>query len=47
VQAAVVVEGLDEIEDLGADGGPVGPDPGADLLLEQGPKTPHGGVVET
>ncbi|GFH35820.1 hypothetical protein SCWH03_20420 [Streptomyces pacificus] len=43
-QAAAVVEGLDEGEDLGAGGGPVGPAPGADLLLEQGPEALRGGV---
>lgn len=46
-QAAAVVEGLDEVEDLGAGGGPVGPDPGSDFLLEQGPETLRGGIVET
>jgi hypothetical protein len=44
---AAVVEDLDEGEDLGAGGSPVGPDPGADLLLEQGPDTLRGCVVET
>lgn len=43
-QAAAVVEDLDEVEDLGAGSGPVGPDPGADFLLEQGPETLRGGV---
>ncbi|MET9039428.1 hypothetical protein [Streptomyces mirabilis] len=33
-QAAAVVEGFDEVEDLGAGGGPVGPDSGADFLFE-------------
>lgn len=45
-EAAAVVEGLDEGEDLGAGGGPVGPDAGADLFLEQGPETLRGRVVE-
>ena len=45
-QAAAVVEGLDEVEDLGAGGGPVGPDSRADFLIEQGPETVRGGVVE-
>src|SRR5690349_4382035 len=44
-QTAAVVEGLDEGEDLGAGGGPVGPDANADLLFEQGPETLRGGVV--
>lgn len=45
-QAAAVVEGPDEVEDLGAGGGPVGPGAGADLFFEQGPGTLRGGVVE-
>lgn len=35
MQVAAVVEGLDEGEDLGAGGGQVGPDEGADLFLEE------------
>ncbi|MFJ8546667.1 hypothetical protein ACIRFH_32740 [Streptomyces sp. NPDC093586] len=32
-QTAAVAEGLDEVEDLGSRGGPVGPGAGADLFL--------------
>jgi hypothetical protein len=46
-QAAAVVEGLDEGEDLGTGGGPVGPDARADFLLEQGPEAFGDGIVET
>lgn len=46
-QAAVVLEGLDEGEDLGAGGGPVGPGPSSDLFFEQGPETLRRGVIET
>ncbi|MGW2183803.1 hypothetical protein ACWCXX_38585 [Streptomyces sp. NPDC001732] len=43
---AAVAERLDEVEDLSAGGGPVGPDAGADLFFEQGPETLRGGIVE-
>lgn len=45
-QSAALVERLDEGEDFGAGGGPVGPDTSADLFLEQGPGTLRCGVVE-
>ena len=37
-QAAAVVEGLDEGEDLGAGGGPVGPGPGSVSSLSRAQK---------
>ncbi|GAB2809014.1 hypothetical protein GCM10027073_47200 [Streptomyces chlorus] len=45
-QTASVVEGLDEVEDVGAGGGPVGPEAGADLFFQYGPGALRGGVVE-
>jgi hypothetical protein len=45
-QAASVVEGLDEVEDVGVGRGPVGPEAGADLLFQDGPEAFRGGVVE-
>jgi hypothetical protein len=41
------VEGLGGGEGLGAGGGSVGPDAGADFLLEQGSEAFGGGIVET
>ncbi|WUO17388.1 ATP-binding protein [Streptomyces sp. NBC_00289] len=37
---------LEDVEDVGAGGGPVGPEAGADLLFEYGPEALLGGVVE-